>query len=255
MRKAWLLAGAVTASLATSGCVVVVGDDGDGKSWTAHTYAEGYQVVDRNGDYSRIGGDINLRGRIGGDLSLISGDVDADELEVGGDVSIAAGDVDFNGAVDGEVSIAGGDVTWLGSAGSDFSIAAGELTVRGDIAGEAAMAAASMHLDADFADEVIAQADEMLVEGRIAGPVKLVAAEEIKRRRMDDPEHGLIEISANLESGGDICARTVIFEPGARLGGELRIWAESEPIIPASMNASRVTFEYRDDRDCDDILD
>lgn len=255
MRKAWLLAGAATASLALSGCVVVVGDDGNGKSWNSHTYSEGYQVLDRDGDYSRIGGDINLRGRIGADLSLISGDVDADELEVGGDVCIAAGDVDFNGSVDGEVSIAGGDVNWLGSAGSDFSIAAGELTVRGDIAGEAAMAAASMHLDAYFTDEVVAQADEMLVESRFAGPVKLVAADEIKRRRMDDPDHGLVEIAANLQAGGEICARTVVFEPGARLGGELRVWAESEPVIPAGMNASRVTFEYRDDRDCDDILD
>ena len=117
------------------------------------------------------------------------------------------------------------------------------------------MAAASMHLDAYFTDEVVAQADEMLVEGRFAGAVKLVAADEIKRRRMDDPDHGLVEIAANLQAGGEICARTVVFEPGARLGGELRVWAVSEPVIPAGMNASRVTFEYRDDRDCDDILD
>ncbi|WP_300529785.1 hypothetical protein [Maricaulis sp.] len=255
MRKAWLLAGVMTASLATSGCVVVVGDDGDGKSWSNHSYSEGFQVLDRNGDYSRIGGDINLRGRIGGDLSLISGDVDADELEVGGDVSIAAGDVDFTGSVDGEVSIAGGDVNWLGSAGGEFAIAAGELTVRGDIGGEAAMAAANMHLDADFADEVVAQADEMLVEGRIAGPVRLVAADEIRRRRMDDPDHGLIEIAADLQRGGEICARTVVFEPGARLGDTLQVWAETEPTLPSSIDSRLVDFEYRDDRDCDTILD
>lgn len=256
MRKAWLAAASVTAALAVSGCVIVVGDDDhDFKMNRDSRSSDGYLVLNRDGDYSRLGGDINLRGRIGGDLSLISGDVDADALDVGGDVSIAAGDVDFTGSVDGEASIAGGDVNWDANVGDELSIAAGDLDVRGRILGEASLAAGEMTLDAQFTDGLTAAGDRIEMLGSVAGELVLVAADEIKRNRRDDPQHGLIQINGEIADGGEVCGRVVEFGSDARISGQLLVWAESEPAFAAGNQSRNVVFEARDGRDCDDILD
>lgn len=254
MHKAWLVASVMTAALATSGCVIVV-DDGDAKMHFSERREGGFTVLDRDGDYSRIGGDTNLRGRVGGDVSLISGDVDMEDIMIGGELSIAAGDVDFAGRVEREASIAGGDVTWIGHAGHDLSIAAGELLVRGVVEGEGSFAAGNMMLDGDFMDDVSAQADDMFVQGRVAGTVRLVAADEIRRSRRNDPDHGRIELAAHLEQGGEICSRTLVVEPEARLEGTLYVWAEFEPVIADGARIDDLRFEARDGRECDDILD
>ena len=256
MHKAWLLAGGVTTALMTSGCVVVVADDGDDSKIFRQEHREGgYIVLDRDGDYSRLAGDMNLRGRLGGDLSLVAGDVDIDGLTVGGEVSIAGGDIDFRGSADGEISIAGGDVEFDGEAGDELSIAAGDLDVAGRVRGEASLAAADMNLTARFEDGLVAQADHVEFSGDVAGRFKLVAAEELKRRRMGDPEHGLVVISGTVRDGGDVCARTVRFENGANIGGALNVWAENAPEMSGNASVPGLNFVPRDGRDCDDILD
>lgn len=256
MRKAWLVAASVTAALAVSGCVIVVGDDdADFKINRDSRSADGFVVLNRDGGYSRLGGDINLRGRIGGDLSLISGDVDADTLDVGGDVSIAAGDVNFNGSVDGEASVAGGDVDWNADVGDELSIAAGDLDVSGRILGEASLAAGEMTLDADFTNGLTAAGDHIEMYGSVDGELVLVAADEIKRNRRNDAEHGLIQIHGEIADGGEVCGRTVEFGSDARISGQLLVWAESEPNYASGNQARNVVFEARDGRDCDDLLD
>jgi cytoskeletal protein CcmA (bactofilin family) len=254
MRKAWLIATTMAAAVTVSGCVIYV-DDNDNKHRLNHRSSDGYRVLDQNGDYSRLGGDINLRGRIGGDLSLVSGDVDADQLDVGGDVSIAAGDVNYTGTVGGDASVAGGDVDWAADVGRELSIAAGDLNVSGNISDEASLAAGDMRLTAVFLDDLTAQADQIRFDGSVEGELTLIAANRIKRNRRDDREHGLIELAGEIRNGGEICARTLVIDSDARISGSLHVWAENEPETAPGARAGNVIFEPRNGRECDDILD
>jgi len=255
MRKAWMATATVLVALTVSGCVIVVGDD-DVKMGHNERSVAGYRVLDRDGDYSRLGGDINLRGRIGGDLSLVSGDVDADQLDVGGDVSLAAGDVNFSGHVGGEASIAGGDVDWHADVDDDLSIASGDLDVSGRILGEASLAAGDMTLEAVFEDGLTAQAGGIYLAGSVRGELTLISADKLRNRhRHRDASFGQIELAGTIHDGGEICARSVIFASTANINGTLRVWAEDDPVIASGADTGNLVFEARNGRDCDDILD
>lgn len=257
MTKLWLAATALTTALMTSGCVVVVADDGDddGKMWRQDRASDGYIVLDRDGDYSRLSGNLNLRGRLGGDLSLVSGDVDADGLDVGGEVSIAAGDVNFKGTVAGEVSIAGGDVHWDGEAGDAFSIASGDLRVNGRIAGEASLAAREMDIDAVFLDGLSVHARSIALDGEVSGPLELVAFNEMRRNRDYDNGEGDIEIGARIHDGGQVCGIRVTVAASARIDGRLVVFAEHEPDVESGARIGDLVYTSREGRDCDDLID
>ena len=256
MAKFWLAATALSGALLTSGCVIVVGDDGDGNKMLGTTRAsDGYIVLDRDGDYSRLSGDLNLRGRLGGDLSLVSGDVDIDNMDIGGEVSIAAGDVNFTGTVAGEVSIAGGDVSFQGHARDELNLAAGDLDVRGRADGEASLAAGDMVLDADFRDGLVASAGTLRLDGEVHGRLSLTSINGMRRHRDYDGEQGRITMAGRVHDGGEVCAVSVVFERGARIDGPLVVYAQSEPEIRAGAQVSGLDYRPRNRRDCEDLID
>ncbi|WP_203292265.1 hypothetical protein [Maricaulis parjimensis] len=256
MAKFWLAATALSGALLTSGCVIVVGDDDDGNKMRHTTRSsDGYIVLDRDGDYSRLSGDLKLRGRLGGDLSLVSGDVEIDNMNIGGDVSIAAGDVDFTGSVDGETSIAGGDVNFNGRAGDELSLAAGDLDVRGQIDGRAALAAGDMLLEAAFNDGLTASAGTMRMSGEVHGRMVLTAINEMRRNRDYRGDEGRIVFDGNAHDGGEICAISVVFESGARIDGPLVVYAQDEPDVRSGAQVPGLEYRPRNRRHCDDLID
>ena len=256
MRKFFVTTAILAAATALAGCVIVVGDDGDdNKLRHAEHSLNGFTVLDREGGYSRIGGDINVRGHLGGDLSLVSGDVDADQLVVDGDVSIAAGDVNYVGEVGGDASVAGGDVDWNANVGRELSLAAGSLRVRGQMSGRASIAAADLNSEADFARGLRAQGSEIHLGGSVSGPLKLVAAGDRHRNRSYRDDQGRIEIAGIVNDGGQVCTRTLTILAGARIAGNLQVWAESAPVIEGDVSAANIDYQPRDGRDCDDLID
>lgn len=256
MAKFWLAATALSGALLTSGCVIVVADDEDGSKMLHTTRsADGYIVLDRDGDYSRLSGDLNLRGRLGGDLSLVSGDVDIDNMNIGGDVSIAAGDVHFTGNVWGETSIAGGDVSFDGTAQDELNLAAGDLDVRGRINGPASLAAGDMVLNADFRDGVRASAGSLHLAGEVRGPIHLTSINEMRRNRDYDSSQGRIVMDGRVHDGGEICAVSVVFERDARIDGPLVVYAQSEPEMRSGAQVSGLDYRPRNRRDCEDLID
>ncbi|WP_417481806.1 hypothetical protein [Maricaulis sp.] len=254
MRKAFAITAAMAAALATAGCVIVVGDsDGEVKLRHDDRRQDGYVVLHRDGDYSRIGGNINLRGRLGGDLSLVAGDVEADQLAVDGDVSIAGGDIDFSGRVGGEASIAGGDIDWMADVGGELSLAAGSLDVSGHIDGPASIAAASLTTSADFSDGLTANGNAVHLGGSVSGPLRIVSVGEIRSRRDYSDSDGRVELIGAIHDGGDICSRSVIVTSTARISGTLRVWAESAPELQPGAQAGNLVFVPRNGRDCEDV--
>jgi hypothetical protein len=254
MRKALAMTAALAAAITTAGCVVVVGDgDSDSKLRHGEHSFDGFVTLDRDGDYSRIGGDINLRGRLGGDLNLVAGDVDADRLDVDGDVSIAAGDINYTGRVGGEASVAGGDIDWAADVGDELSLAAGSLDVSGHMAGPAAIAAADFTSSAQFARGLDAHGSDIHLAGSVSGPLRIVAVDEMRRRHNYGDQDGRVELAGAIHDGGDICSLSVVVMSSARISGTLRVWAESEPRVDAGAQAGNIVFVPRDGRDCDDV--
>tara|TARA_R110000868_G_scaffold232835_2_gene486442 strand:+ start:2715 stop:3500 length:786 start_codon:yes stop_codon:yes gene_type:complete len=254
MRKALAMTAALVAATATAGCVIVVGDDDDHiKMRHGEHSLDGYLTLDRNGDYSRIGGDINLRGRIGGDLNLVAGDVDADQLVVEGEVSIAAGDIDYTGRVGGEASVAGGDIDWDADVGGELNLAAGSLDVAGRITGPASMAAANVRSTAEYERGLEVHGNEVHLAGSVSGPLTIVSVGEIRPRRNYDDEDGRVVLAGAINDGGDVCSRSVTVLSSARISGTLRVWADSEPHVEAGAQAGNIVFVPRDSRDCDDV--
>ena len=254
MRKAFAMTAAMAAALATAGCVIVVdGTEGEVKMRHGERTQDGYIVLDRDGDYSRIGGNIDLRGRLGGDLSLVAGDVEADRLMVGGDVSIAGGDIDFIGRVGGEASIAGGDIDWAADVDGELSLAAGSLVVSGHIAGPASIAAASLTTTAEFNDGLTANGNAVHLGGSVSGPLRIVSVGKIRSRRDYDDNDGRVELTGVIHDGGDICSRSVIVTSTAQISGTLRVWAESAPEIETGGRAGDLVFVPRNGRDCEDV--
>ncbi|SDL91450.1 hypothetical protein [Maricaulis salignorans] len=256
MRKALAMSAALAAAMATAGCVIVVDDGhsgGEAKRLHSERTQDGYVVLDRDGDYSRIGGNINLRGRLGGDLSLVAGDVDADQLAVDGDVSIAGGDIDYSGHVGGEASIAGGDIDWNADVDGELGLASGSLNVAGEIGGSASIAAASLTSTANFNDGLNANGNRIHLGGSVAGDLRVVSVGEIRRRRDYDDTDGQVELTGVIRNGGDVCARSVIVTSTARINGTLRVWAEAQPEIEAGAQTDDLVFVPRNGRDCKDI--
>lgn len=254
MRKALIATASMVGATLLSGCVIVVGDD-DNKSFNPELRQDGYLVLDRSGDFSRIGGDIDLRGQLGGDLNLVSGDVTTDDLQVGGGVSIAAGDVDFSGHVAEDVAIAGGDVNFNGTGDEDVEIAAGDLFVGGQVGRDGSFAAGEMLIEASIGRDLNAHADHMIIRSTVDGQVELVAAKEIRRRRRNDSDHGLIVISGDLRGGGEVCGITIEFERGTSVGETLTVWAENEPDASDVRGRSNISYIPREGVDCDDLID
>lgn len=254
MQKVLLAASALTTALMTSGCVIVVDGEDDSKMLRGHgaRTVDGYVVLDRDGDYSRLAGDMNLRGRIGGDLSLVAGDIDADDLEVGGDVSIAGGDINYSGRIGREASIAGGQITFAADVGDDLNLAGGEIEFSGRVDGEAALAAGQMTVGGWFGDELHAHAEEIRFTGEATGPVTFVSAKELNRNRRNR-DRGQVEISGSLENGGRICAIDVVFTETARVRGSLTVWSENPPVTRSGAQVSGLDYQPRNGRDCDDL--
>lgn len=256
MRRVFLTTAILAAATALAGCVIVVRDDvNDGKDRHNEHSINGYTMLDREGDYSRIGGDMNLRGHIGGDLSLVSGDVDASQLVVDGDVSIAGGNIQYAGQIGGDASVAGGHIDWNADVGRELSLAAGSLTVRGQISGPASIAAADLTSEADYARGLQAQGSEIHLGGSVSGPLKLVSAGDRHRSRSYRDDQGRIEIAGIVNDGGQVCTRTLTILSGARISGDLQVWAESAPVIEGDVSAANITYLARDGRDCDDLID
>tara|TARA_R110000868_G_scaffold2321_7_gene17312 strand:- start:29465 stop:30238 length:774 start_codon:yes stop_codon:yes gene_type:complete len=256
MRRVFLTTAILAAATALAGCVIVVSDDGEeGKLRHSEHSLNGYTMLDREGGYSRIGGDMNLRGHIGGDLSLVSGDVDASQLVVDGDVSIAGGNIQYVGEIGGDASVAGGHIDWNANVGRELSLAAGSLTVRGQISGRASIAAADLTSEADYARGLRAQGSEIHLGGSVSGPLQLVSAGDRHHNRSYRNNQGRIEIAGIVNDGGQVCTRTLTILSGARISGDLQVWAESAPVIEGDVSAANITYLARDGRDCDDLID
>lgn len=256
MLKACLAASAAILSVGLSGCIIVVDDSGDPrfKTMTGEIGGSVTRHFDRDGDFEYLGGDVSISGRLGGDIELVAGDVLIDAMDIGGHVEIAAGDINLTGTVAESAEIAGGDVSIAARIGDDLEVAAGDLSVSGHVSGDAEMAAGVLYTDAVIERDLKLLAGSARMAGEARGGFLALVPDNMPSRQRGG-DYGRLDLEGRLAEGGEVCAIRVVIAPGARIEGELRVWAETPPEITDGAHAPYITYEARRGRDCDDILD
>lgn len=182
---------------------------------------------------------------------LVSSPVAADEAErvsLGGSHSeqqfVAGEDVHIDATVTDEVFAAGGAVTFDGASAKTIIAAGHRLTVQGSNADDVILAGGGLSFDGTVADDLVAaicpfcpfSSNRLHVEsGATIGDDARLAAGilDIDGTIGGDLQAAAGEFTLTGEIAGDaeIVAKRIALGPGARIGGDLRYYSETEPDI------------------------
>lgn len=223
MKRIFTAAGAAALTMSLTACV-----QAQSPERTSFDGLVGSQSVDIDGDVEMNGMAVSLEGRVGGNAIMNGAAVDVD-ARIGGDLEANGGAADIEGSVGG---------TTLVNAG------AAELT--GSFSGPVEINAGAAELSGFFQEGFVATAGALEFSGEARGPVRIMGSG--RQRGMfgrRDGDRSRVEISGDLQAGGDVCAHEVRFTDGARVGGPLTIEADSQPDYPAGFDASNISFTPR----------
>ena len=157
------------------------------------------QVV--QGDYFAIGPQVEISGIVNGDLYA------------------AGGQVLVDGVINGDVIVAGGKVTLSGTVAQDARIAGGQVLVSGAIGRNATMGGGDIHLTetARVGENLLTGGGNVQLGGHIGKDARIGAA----------------KVTVSSEIGRDlaVAAASVRLTSKAIVGGKLRYWSETAPVI------------------------
>jgi len=181
------------------------------------------------GDVVMNGAAVTYRGRVDGDLELNGASVDAD-AEVGGDAELNGASIEFAGSIAGQLEANGASVS-----------------LGGRFAGPVDANAGSANLDGEFGGLVTLQVGRARLAGRFA---------EIDARAEGGGgffgrDRSRLVVAGELSAPSRLCAREVVFEPGAAIRAPVEIRSESRPELPDGADAALISWTQRTDNDCE----
>lgn len=194
-----------------------------------------------------IGGEMNVRGDVRGEIFAIAGEVDID-ADVSGDISIFAGEVSIRGRIGGEVSVAGGDIEIDADVGDEVNLAGGDLTLRGTILGEANLGGGHVLVDAILRDGLHAGGGQVELTGRseVHGEAEIAGGSvELAGTLHDDARirGGEVTLSGIFLGDVDVRAEEVYILDTARIGGRLRVRGPVEPVVAQGAQIGELAYE------------
>lgn len=195
-----------------------------------------------------IGGDLNLELDQDRSVQFLAGDVTL-RGRVGGDISGLAGNVLIDADVTGSISLAAGDITVRGSVGRDVSVAGANIEVLADVYGGVDVAGADIRVAGRVNRSLAAGGALVVIEptAEIAGNMD-IAASEI---RMNGVGQGrfqgrarTIYIEGTIAGNVELTAGNVEIAPGAQIGGDLLVRGPNAPVIAEGAQIlGRSTYE------------
>ncbi|WP_417497706.1 hypothetical protein [Maricaulis sp.] len=199
-------------------------------------------------DIHFLGGELNIRGEVDGDIFAVSGDGQIDAT-VHGDVEFFGGDIDLNGVVDGSVEIAGGDVNIAAMVGGDLNAAGGDVSIEGETGGELNAAGGSVHIAAIVGGDLRAAGGEVVIEAStvVSGESRVAAGSvEILGTLNGDADIEGGHVVLNGAFGGDVevTAEEVTVLSSARIVGLLTVRSPVEPDIAEGASIGAVDYQY-----------
>ena len=199
-------------------------------------------------DIHFLGGELNIRGDVDGDIFAVSGDGRIDGT-IHGDVEFFGGDIDLNGVVDGSVEIAGGDVNMAAMVGGDLNAAGGDVSIEGEVGGELNAAGGSVRVSAIVGGDLRAAGGEVVIEAltEVSGDSRVVAGSvEIMGTLNGDADIEGGHVVLNGAFGGDVevTAEEVTVLSSTRIGGLLTVRSPVEPDIAEGAMIGTVDYQY-----------
>tara|TARA_R110000868_G_scaffold232835_2_gene486443 strand:+ start:3572 stop:4888 length:1317 start_codon:yes stop_codon:yes gene_type:complete len=198
-------------------------------------------------DVSFLGGDLNIRGIIDGDISAVAGDGRIDAT-VHGDVEFFGGDLEVRGEIDGQVEIAAGDIDISARIGGDLDAAGGEVTIEGEIGGELSAAGGSVEIAAIIHEGLQAAGGSVVIQPgtEIFGDSRIVAGHAVFR----GTAHGDVEfegedvtLDGRFDGDVDVLAEHVSVLASTRINGVLRVRSPDEPEIADGAMIGSLDYE------------
>ncbi len=189
--------------------------------------------LDTDEDVQFLAGDVRLNGVVRADVEGLAADVVID-AEITGDVSIAGADIALAGLVGGDVSLAGADLSIDAAISGDVDAAGADIRIGGPIGGDLAAAGAIVLLER----EASVMGDAELAGREVALLGSIGGGAEVRGRE--------VRIEGEVSRDLEIRAREVEFAPGAVIGGDLTVTAQTEPVLPEDLVVTGTyTFEQR----------
>lgn len=157
------------------------------------------QVV--QGDYFAVGPQVEISGIVNGDLYA------------------AGGQVLIDGVVNGDVIVMGGKVTLSGTVAQDARIAGGQVFFSGTIGRNATVGGGDIHLTetARIGENLLTGGGNVQLGGHIGKDARLGAAQ--------------VTVTSHIERDLAVVADRVRLTSKAIVGGKLRYWGETAPVI------------------------
>ncbi len=147
------------------------------------------------------------------------------------EVTAFGGVVQVVGPVRGDTTVIAGTTTVPGTIEGDASLISGSVEINGSVTGSLEVISGSLRLgpDAVVGDDFEFAGGSFEMDGVVKGSLEAAAGSVIVRGR--------------IEGNVEIAAGTVVIEPGASFGGNLEIFAPSEPVLPEGVEiAGTYTF-------------
>lgn len=184
-----------------------------------------------DGDIKGIAGSIQVDADVSGSVQLVGGEIDVSGT-IGNDLDVAGGEVDSDARVTGDANFAGGDSRVGGTIGGMLNAASGHLEVTAQIGGDAKLAGGYIETGrtSNIAGEAEIVGGEVHLEGQIGGAV--------------DIEGGEIHLSGTFLGDVEVLAEEVYVLDGTQISGELRIRSSHDPVIADGATFGSYDYEY-----------
>jgi len=175
------------------------------------------------GDVSMNGAAVVYRGRLEGDLELNGASVDAD-ADVGGDADLNGASIEFSGSIAGAVEANGARILLDGRFSGPVDASAGAADLSGDFVGPVSLRVGRARLAGRYG----------VVDARAEGPAGLFGRERSQ-----------LVVAGEIAGQSRLCAREVIFEPGAALNAPVEVVSDAQPELPSGADQALLTWTPR----------
>ncbi len=215
---------------------------------TAQVIGGEVNVEGSSHDVIFLGGEMDVRGQIDGDIKGIAGSIQVD-ADVRGSVQLVGGEIDVSGTIGNDLDIAGGEVESDANVTGDANFAGGDSRVGGTIGGMLNAASGHLEIDAQVAGDA-KLAGGYIEAGRystIAGSAEIVGGEVHLAGRISGPvnvEGGEIHLSGTFLDDVEVLAEEVYILDGTQISGELRIRSPREPVIADGATFGSYDYEH-----------
>lgn len=215
---------------------------------TAQVIGGEVDVEGSSNDVIFLGGEMDVRGLVDGDIKGIAGVIQVD-ADVRGSVQLVGGEIDVSGTIGNDLDIAGGDVQSDAAVTGDANFAGGDSQVGGTIGGMLNSAAGYLEVSAQIGGDAKLAGGyiETTRTSNIAGSAEIVGGEVHLAGQIDGPvdiEGGEIHLSGTFLGDVEVTAEEVYVLEGTRVSGELQIRSPSDPVIADGTSFGSYDYEY-----------